>query len=235
MKFKLTKAEFDALSDAEKAQYTAKGDSYQLSIEGLPDFDGMQSKLDKLLDEAKTAKTAKTDADKKAQEEADKAARLSGDIAALEASWGKKLQDEVDAHAATKTRYSGQVSKLMVGDVSKSLAAELFGSNAAVFEHHISSRLQLEEAEGGEFKTRILGIDGKISASTIDDLKKEFAANKQFAPFLVTTKAQGASGATGSDKATTIEQPKMGSFADSQNAIKSRALEIAQSVDVSGL
>lgn len=196
MKFNITKAEFDALTDEQKAMYSASGDGYKLSIEGLPDFDGMQKKLDKLLDEKKVGDVAKSEAERKAQEEADKAARLSGDLAAIDKSWSGKLEAAEKAHADDKARYGSKLNELMVGNVATQLASKLFGANAGILGHHVKSRIALEEGENGEFKTRILGADGKPSALTVDDLEKEFAADKSFSSFLVTTKATGPTGAT---------------------------------------
>lgn len=216
MKFKITKAQFDAMTDEQKAMYKPAGEGFQLAIEGLPDFDGMQSKLDKLLDEKKKGDEAKTQAEKTAQEEAEKAARLSGDIAALDKSWGEKLKQAQDAHQADKARYGSKLNELMVGNVAQQLAAKLFGANAGVLEHHVKSRITLEEGENGEFKTRVLGLDGKPSALTTDDLEKEFSGNKTFAPFLVTTKAQGPSGATSKTDVQPIEH-KQGQQLDNRS------------------
>jgi hypothetical protein len=57
----------------------------------------------------------------------------------------------------------------------------------------------MEETSEG-FQTRILDREGKPSAFTIDDLKKEILANKEFSPILKASNATGggASGARGS-------------------------------------
>lgn len=216
MKFKITKAEFDALTDEQKAQYTAKGDGYQIKIEGMPDFDAMEQKLNKLLDEKKQGDETRRKAEEDAKAEKDKADRLAGNLDAIDKSWGEKLKQAQDAHQADKARYGAKLNELMVGNVAQQLAAKLFGANAGVLEHHVKSRITLEEGENGEFKTRVLGLDGKPSALTTDDLEKEFAGNKTFAPFLVTTKAQGPSGATSKTDVQPIER-KQGQQLDNRS------------------
>lgn len=194
-KFKISKAEWEKLSDEQKAQYTAKGDDYQLQIEGLPDFDAMQANMQRLLDEAKQAKKAKTDAEARAAAEAEEAARKNGNVEALEKSWGEKLAQSEAAHKAELAKYHGQVSKLMVTNEAQALASKLFGKNAALLQHHVVGRLALEQGENGEFKTRVLDKDGKASAMSLADLEKEFSGREDFKGLLVTTKATGPTGA----------------------------------------
>ncbi|WP_230490401.1 hypothetical protein [Serratia montpellierensis] len=49
MKFKITKDEYNALNDVQKALYKESGDGYQVQIEGMPDtseLDGLKKKVD---------------------------------------------------------------------------------------------------------------------------------------------------------------------------------------------
>lgn len=200
MKFIITKAEYDALDDTQKAFYEAKGDDYQFTVEGLPDVSGMQAKMQELLDERKRDQQARKEADEKAKKDADAAARARGDIEALDKSWGEKLAAEQAAHAATRQRYLGQVQDLTVNKTAQELATKLFGEGAGPLLHNVSSRLELEEAESGDLKVRVKGRDGTKSAVTLEELEKEFRNDKAFAPFLVQTRATGPSGAT--DKGT---------------------------------
>lgn len=205
MKFSITKAEYDALSDEQKALYNAKGEGYQVAIEGLPDFAAMESKLTTLLDEKKKGKEAQTAAEKAAQEKADEAARLAGDVATLEKSWQAKLDKMTETHTSELGRYKGQVQSLMIGDVAKTVAGKLFGKNAAIMLPHVTKRLALESAEDGSFKTRILDEKGQPSAASLDDLEKEFSGNADYASVLVTTQAAGPSGAAKAAHAETVK------------------------------
>ena len=58
---------------------------------------------------------------------------------------------------------------------------------------HIKNRL-VADFEGDEPVTRILGPDGKPSNMTLDDLEKEFVANKDFSAIIVGSKASGGAG-----------------------------------------
>lgn len=56
LKFKLSKEEFEKLSDALKAEYTAVGDDYQLSVDGIDDGKELKEALRKEREERATAK-----------------------------------------------------------------------------------------------------------------------------------------------------------------------------------
>lgn len=232
MKFKISKAEWEALSDEQKAMYTAKGDNYQMAIDGLPDFDGMQAKLDTLLGETKAAKEARKQAEAEALAKAEEAAKKNGDVAALEKSWGERLAAAEQNNKVVADKYHSQISKLMVTNEAQALASKLFGKNAALLQHHITARLALEEGENGEFKTRILGADGKPSAGTIADLEKEFTSKDEFKSFLVTTKATGPTGALLNTGSQHIER-KAGTESVDERRIRARELA-AQSAEQSG-
>lgn len=225
-KFKISKAEWEKLSDEQKALYTAKGDDYQMQIEGLPDFEGMQSKLNTLLDETKQAKKDKAEAEAKAKAEAEEAARKNGNVEALEKSWGEKLAQSQAAHKAELAKYHDQVSKLMVTNEAQALASKLFGKNAALLQHHVVGRLALEQGENGEFKTRVLDKDGKASAMSLADLEKEFSGREDFKGLLVTTKATGPTGAL---QSAAMTQAVRTNGAESMEERRERARQIAAS------
>ena len=228
MKFKISKAEWEKLSDEQKAQYKAKGEDYVVALEGMPDFDAMETKMQTLLDEAKQAKTAKAEAEAKAKADAEDAARKNGNVEALEKSWSERLAQAEAAHKAEIEKYHGQVSKLMVTNEAQALASKLFGKSAAPLLHNITSRLSLEKGENGEFKTRVLDADGKPTAHSLADLEKEFSGKEEFKPFLVITKATGATGALKGSEQHQVERKPGGETREERAA---RALEIAQSVD----
>lgn len=196
MKFSITKEEHDALPEEQKALYTAKGDVFLFTVEGMPDVEGMQKKLNELLDETKASKAkAKADAEAKAKADED-AARARGDIEALDKSYAEKLALAEQKLSENSEKYKKQITKLTVTKEAQSLAAELFGEGAGPLLHNVASRLTLEETTDGEFKVRVMTPDGKVSANSIDDLKREFTENKAFQPFLVTSRATGPTGAT---------------------------------------
>lgn len=200
MKYKLDSLE--GLSEEMKALYEEKDGAFYLKVEGLPqqdnsELDGLKRKVEELLGEKKSAQQKQREAEEAARKEAEEAARKKGDVAALEASWQAKLDQAETKHAEATKALQDQVYKLTVGQTAQSLASELsIKGSEAVLLPHITNRLQVETTESGEVKVRVLDSQGKPSALSIDDLKKEFRGNVAFKPLIVASNASG-SGATG--------------------------------------
>ena len=192
LKKKLTKAEYEKLSEHIKAEYIEDGDGFRLDIDGDEDTGALKRAKDR---EAQLRRDAEAKL-REAQEELDRIngddARKKGDIATLEKSWQKKLDD-------TKAEYEGKVSKLtahttktLVDNVATQIATKI--SNApALLLPHIKSRLQAD-FEGDAPVTRILDKDGKVSAMTVEELAAEFVANKDFSAIITASKASGGAG-----------------------------------------
>lgn len=86
----------EGLDDGIKALYTEKDGKFVLGVDGLPqpqnaDLDGLKAKVQELLNEKKTAQTKAQEAEAARLKAIEDAAKASGDIAALEKSWGDKL------------------------------------------------------------------------------------------------------------------------------------------------
>ena len=192
LKKKLTKEEYSKLSDHIKAEYIEDGDGFRLDIDGDEDTGALKRAKDR---EAQLRRDAEAKL-REAQEELDRIngddARKKGDIATLEKSWQKKLDD-------TKAEYEGKVSKLtthttktLVDNVATQIATKI--SNApALLLPHIKSRLQ-SDFEGDSPVTRVLDKDGKPSAMTVEELAAEFVANKDFSAIITASKASGGAG-----------------------------------------
>jgi rRNA maturation endonuclease Nob1 len=200
MKYKLDSLE--GLSEEMKALYEEKDGAFYLKIEGLPqqdnsDIEGLKKKNEELLAEKKAEQKKRQEAEDQARRETEEAARKKGDIAALEASWQTKLEQAEAKHTEATKALQDQVYKLTVGQTAQSLASELsIKGSEAVLLPHITNRLQVETTESGEVKVRVLDSQGKPSALSIDDLKKEFRGNVAFKPLIVASNASG-SGASG--------------------------------------
>ena len=192
LKKKLSKAEYDKLSDAIKAEYIEDGDGFRLDIDGDEDTSALKRAKDR---EAQLRRDAEAKL-REAQEELDRIngddARKKGDIATLEKSWQKKLEDQ-------KAEYEGKLGKLtshtktqLVDNVAQQIASKI--SNApALLLPHIKARLAAD-FEGDAPVTRILDKDGKPSAMTIEELSAEFVANKDFSAIITASKASGGAG-----------------------------------------
>lgn len=190
LKFKLTKEEFDALNDAQKAMYAGAGEEgYQLAIEGVPDVSGLERKVNELLGEKKTEQEKRRVAEEEARKAAEEQARKKGDLETLEKSWAEKMSTREKELLAQLDERDTRLHTLLVDNVAQTLATKLAGDSAAVITPHIKSRLIVEDG-----KTRIVDAEGKPSAATIEDLEKEFRNNKLFAPVVIGSKASGTGG-----------------------------------------
>lgn len=125
------------------------------------------------------------------------------DVEALKKSYQGKYDKDIKERDEKIAALGGTVNKHLKDGEAVKIAAELFTSpNAGL--PHVMSRLTVEQ-ENGEFVTKVLGPDGKPSALTIDDLKKEILQNKDLAPILVGSRASGggANGGQGGSGAPT--------------------------------
>lgn len=193
LKFKLTKEEFDALDEAQKAMYAGAGEEgYQLAIEGVPDVSGLEKKVNELLGEKKAEQEKRRLAEEEARKAAEEQARKKGDLETLEKSWAEKMSSREKELLAQIDERDTRLHTLLVDNVAQTLATKLAGDSAAVITPHIKSRLIVEDG-----KTRVVDAEGKPSAATIEDLEKEFRNNKLFAPVVIGSKASGTGGTGG--------------------------------------
>ncbi|AWS52564.1 hypothetical protein [Providencia rettgeri] len=197
-KYLLTKEEFDALTDEQKAFYKESGGNYQLQIEGMPDIpdvSGLQKKVDELLSEKKSEQEKRRQAEEAAKKAAEEQARKNGDIESLEKSWAEKLKARESELLVQLQEKDTSLHTLLVDNVAQTLATKLAGDAAPLIMPHIKSRLSVEEG-----KTRVVDSAGHPSAFTIDDLEKEFRSNQLFAPVIIGSKATGTGGEGGKGK-----------------------------------
>jgi hypothetical protein len=124
----------------------------------------------------------------------------------LEKSWGEKFTARETELLNEKQSLEAQVYKLTVGSKATELAAKLAvpGSDSVLLPH-ISNRLQVETVDG-EIKIRVLDLQGKPSALSIEDLEKEFRANEAFKPLIRASNASG-SGASGGQGGGATKKP----------------------------
>jgi hypothetical protein len=197
LKTKITKAEYDALSDALKAVYKQDGDNYLLQADDAAELrtakdravteaneaKATAARLQKEKDDAEAARVAAETAAREA------AARKAGDIQTLETSWQTKMDNAVAAEKARGDRLETQLKAQLVDNVAMSLANEISVSPSLLIPV-ITKRLQAD-LTGEKPLTRVLDATGAPSALNIDDLKKELVANKEFAAIIKGSNASG--------------------------------------------
>jgi chromosome segregation ATPase len=165
----------------------------------------IKSKNTELLDETKTAKQKAREREEAAQTASDEAARKSGDVEALENSWKTKYSDLETKLNSEIELMTSAASKEKKTAIATSIAAELSDYADAIMPH-INKRIASERQEDGSFKTVILDNEGRPSALTIDELKKDIESNPMLAPLIKGTQANGG-GAPGGSGAGASAKP----------------------------
>jgi hypothetical protein len=128
----------------------------------------------------------------------------------LEASYKATMAEKI---AAIEGELKGEIGTLseslrevLVDSVAQKISTELAGENADLLRPHVLPRLAVERVDG-KAVTRILDQDGKPSAATLEDLKKELLSTKKFAPILIGSKATGGSAHGGSGGGSAPQKP----------------------------
>jgi hypothetical protein len=214
LKRKLTAAEFAALTDALKEHYKQNGNDYVLDAD---DAGELQRALERERANVTTLTTQSTALQAEFNAWKDTHARNTGDVATLEASWKKKLKDKEDELGASIKKLQDVISKTLVDERANTLAAKLAGDNAAVLLPHIKSRLKAD-LTGDVPMTRVLDATGQLTALTVDELEKEFVANKSFGAIIIGSRASGSAAGTNGSGTTSVTQgkKKFGELSDAE-------------------
>lgn len=218
MKKKLTVKTWNALDAAIKALYKkvegkdGKEETYMLDLEDDDDDDSDDDDSDegsaavRAKNREKEARKAAEQKLKDAQKElaalkkakakeAEDAARDSGDIATLEASWKKKYEErEAELNGIIAER-DGSLRKLLIDSQAETLAREISTTPKAMA-RLIKDRLTIEMVDG-EPTVRVLDSNGKPSALTLVELKKEIVSDKELSGMIIGSKASGGGAAQG--------------------------------------
>ena len=186
----------DDLEDHIKELYEEKDGAYFLKVSGVvpeSDIDGLKASRDALLAEKKEQQRLAREAQAEKDRLAEEAARKTGDIATLEASWQAKFQEREAQLLAEAKSHQDKVLKLTVGSEAQKLAQKLAVQGSSdVLLPHIKHRLYLKD----DGSVGVLDSQGGLSAATIEDLEKEFRTNAAFKPLLAADCGSGG-GATG--------------------------------------
>ena len=175
------------------------------------EYENLKSQLEKLKAKNDELHQARIKAKRAAEQAAIEAAKKSGDIEAIEKSWGEKLATREEELNSDIQMYRQMIGEMTAGAEAMKMANELsIPGSSEVLLPHINARLKTEIVEGVA-KVRVLGKDGKPSAMTIDDLRKEVASNPAFAPILLGSRASGGGSVNTSSIATAKKFDQMSS------------------------
>jgi hypothetical protein len=199
MKRKIKKVDWEALDDAIKALYKKSDeDHYKLDIE---DDDDVAPELrranERLKQERQELKEQLEALNTRLEELEEKGSKKKGDIDALETSYKDKLKKQKEEFEAKLKKKDDQLSCLLVDNVAQTMAAEI-STKPNLILPHIRAMLTAD-LDGDEPVTRVLGKDGKPSATTLAELKQTFVDNEDFTPIIIGSKASG-SGAGGNNR-----------------------------------
>lgn len=199
LKTKITAAEHAALADNLKSEYKLVGTDYLLETDDLTELRNAKDREVQARKDAEAErdrlKAEKDAADAEVQAAKDEAARKKGDVAAIETSWQAKLEAAKVEGEAKAAKLQTQLDNLLVANKAKDIANEI-STTPDLIEPLIAARLKAE-TEGDVAITRVLDANGKPSAMSLDDLKKEFIANPRFAVIIKGSGGQG--GGAGAD------------------------------------
>jgi hypothetical protein len=189
---KLTKEQFSKLPEHFKTEYIEDGDGYRLDLQGEEDTGALKRAKDREVELRRQAEAKLRETQEQLDSLGSDDARKKGDIATLEKSWQKKMEDQKSEFESKLNKLTTHTKTQLVDNVALQIASKI--SNAPnVILPHIKARLAAD-FEADSPITRILDKDGKPSAMTLEELSNEFVANKDFSAIIVASKASGGAG-----------------------------------------
>ncbi|MBK8150815.1 MAG: hypothetical protein IPK58_22090 [Acidobacteria bacterium] len=206
---KITKAEFDALPESLKAQFTADGDGYALNV---PDVEGLKQSKEAILREKKelTARLAelerfKSEIDTRKSADEEEKLRAAGEFAKIEERYKAKI-------AEIETGFAAKESQLMNNFKTERLKNELtargvLADRAKYALADIADRVELISGETG-FQLKVK--DGLGDPKELDAL---INGMKESSPFFFTANGAAGSGASGGGTSNGVTNAKQMPYA----------------------
>jgi len=203
MALKDTIKTLEEVDEAFRPLYVAdKEVGFKLDVEGREDPAELRRAKQRETEGRKAAEkkiadmeAAQVARDEQARKDREDALKKAGDVDALQKSWQEKYDKDLAAESAKFTPQLASMeldlNREMIDRHATEIAASISlpGSEKVLFPH-IRSRLRIEMRDGRR-TTVVVDPEGKASAMTLDELKKEFLADKGFAPMLAASRASG--------------------------------------------
>lgn len=227
VKRKISKAEYEALSDDKKSFYVENTDrrgEYVIDMDA--DFNkDLNTALETLKTENKTLKTQLEESTVALDTEKKKKQSVDGSVSkddheAMKASYESKLTAAQVKANETIARKDGFIRKTLIDSKALELATKI-SKAPALMARVIKERLSAN-LDGDEPATIVLDKDGKPSAFTLDDLSQELVANKEFADIVLGSKATGGNA---------LNVPAGGNALQSDKPVNLSSLQPAQLVE----
>ena len=176
---------------------------------------------EKLLGETKAAKAKAKEEAEAARVAAEEAARKSGDVSALDKSWQEKYARAEAEYVTKLTAAQQQLQTVLVDNVAQKAAMDIAvdAECAELLADKLRGSLGLAEVDG-KMQTVVFDADGKRSALTVDELKKQLIAKY---PRLVKGNPAGGAGGIPQPAGSAGGLTNSGSMVDrARNIIKSQ-------------
>jgi len=202
---KITKEQYDALTTEQKKLWKAAGDQYEL-VGDTEVAAEMRRARDREKSRADKAETDLAELTTRLSTLEGDSARKTGDIATIEKSWQTKLDAAKGASDKTIGGLKKQLEVVMIDGALATVAAEIFTKPTRDV-RLLKDRVYVDY-DGETPVLRVRDKDGKASALTLEDLKKETVDNPDFKDILVGSKATGSGGAGGNQGGGATKQPK---------------------------
>lgn len=182
LRLSITKSAYDKLPEALQNEYFADGDGFKLDVPDLPDTTALKSAKDREV-------KARNEANARARAAEEKAAELEATLETTKADFDKQLKSTLGEKEEALNKANGFLQKTLVDSVAKDVANEI-STVPAIMSTFIASRLSVDMT-GDSPSTVILDANGKPSKMTMDELKAEFTANKDYTPIIKGNPASG--------------------------------------------
>ena len=211
MGIKAVLTSLDGVDETIRGLYKKEGEKFHLDLDEIDEHPSVGAlKRAKDYEKAERVRIAgELTAAKSALETAEDAHRESlksvvpqANVTALEDSYKMKLKNTEDKFKEELTKKDAQLNDILVTSKARELCAKISTAPELLLPV-VMKRLAVEEGEGG-LQTRVLGLDGKPSAATLQELEAELLQTPAYAPIIIGSKAAGggASGGPGSGGAT---------------------------------
>ena len=156
LKAKITKAEFEKLGDALKAEYIEDGEGYRLDVDGIEDPKELKRAKDREIQLRKDAEKRAKEAEDKLSELDSDDARKKGDIETLEKKWKGDLDAEKAAHKATTEKFQNAFKKSLIDAKATEIATKI-SKVPSLLSRVIRDRLTVD-FDGDEPTTRVIEL-----------------------------------------------------------------------------
>lgn len=197
MKFKrkISKQEFEQLTEQQQMLYVADGDNYVINIEDTA-FETLKTEKKALQDQLDEFKAKEEEKIRQAEQRAEQrakekyeTAKSNKDVEAIEQSWQEKYTKLENEKKQVDEKYVAYVKKSLIDNEVSRMSNEI-STAPTLISPHIRSRLDVD-LTGEQPKLIVLDTNGQRSALTIEELQKSFIDNKDFSAIIKVTSASG--------------------------------------------